>query len=64
MLVQPNAGSYFHLFTAVTAASTRGELPPSANVGWVDGLDSAEPEKQSATSAQQETADENDESLK
>jgi hypothetical protein len=38
-----------------------GHLVPSANVGWVDGLDSAE--EQSATPAQQETADENDESL-
>ena len=36
-------------------------LVPSANVGWVDGLDSAE--EQSATPAQQETADENDERL-
>ena len=35
---------------------------PSANVGWVDGLDSAEPEQQSATPAQQETEEENDES--
>jgi hypothetical protein len=38
-----------------------GHLVPSANVGWVDGLDSAE--EQSATPAQQETADENDERL-
>ena len=38
-----------------------GHLVPSANVGWVDGLDSTEPEQQSATPAQQET--DNDESI-
>jgi hypothetical protein len=37
-----------------------GHLVPSANVGWVDGLDSTEPVEQSATPAQQETEDEND----
>jgi Phage integrase family len=37
-----------------------GHLVPSANVGWVDGLDSKEPEQQSATPAQQEAAEEND----
>ena len=37
-----------------------GHLVPSANVGWVDGLDSAEPEQQSATPAQQDTASESD----
>ena len=40
-----------------------GHLVPSANVGWVDGLDSAEPVEQSATPAQQETEGESDESL-
>jgi hypothetical protein len=37
-----------------------GHLVPSANVGWVDGLDTTEPVEQSATPAQQETEDEND----
>ena len=36
-----------------------GQLVPSANVGWVDGLDSKEP---AATPAQQATAKDNDES--
>jgi hypothetical protein len=36
-----------------------GHLVPSANVGWVDGLDGTEPVEQSATPAQQETEDEN-----
>ena len=40
-----------------------GHLVPSANVGWVDGLDSAEPEEQSATPTQQETEEESDESF-
>ena len=40
-----------------------GHLVPSANIGWVDGLDSAEPVEQSATPAQQETDEENGESV-
>jgi integrase len=40
-----------------------GHLVPSANIAWVDGLDSAETVEQSATPAQQETEEENDDSL-
>jgi len=38
----------------------QGHLVPSANVAWVDGLDSSEIVKQSATQAQPETKGEND----
>ena len=40
-----------------------GHLVPSANIDWVDGLDSAERLEQSATPEQQETEAESAESL-